>query len=79
MPQQYSEHGQFMQHGGRLCGGLSRLNFQQQELGIILFAKSLDQLLGQPSCLEYCEFLFGVEVIFLEIAMQGATLLNSAF
>jgi len=83
MPQQYSEHGQFMQHNGWLCDGLSRLNFQQQqqqqELGIILFAKRLDQLLGQPSCLEYCEFFFGVEVIFPEIAMQGATLLNSAF
>jgi len=82
MPQQYYEHGQFMQHSGWLCDGLSRWNFQQQqqqELGIILFEKRLDQLLGQPSCLGYCEFLFGVEVIFPEIAMQGATLLNSAF
>jgi len=43
------------------------------------FAKRLDQLLGQPSCLEYSEFLFGVEVISPEIAMQGAALLKSAF
>jgi hypothetical protein len=71
MPQHYSEHGQLMHHSGWLCDGLSRLNFQQQqqELGIIRFAKRLDQHLGQPSCLEYSDFLFRMEVIFPEIAM----------
>jgi membrane protease subunit (stomatin/prohibitin family) len=31
MPQHDSEHGQFMQHSGWLCDGLSRLRFQQQQ------------------------------------------------